>query len=108
MSISRTLALSGICHPVCPLATLGQTVGNRLYLRGTFRKFATDSDTFVVQLNQFEETMLVKIGAQRLKEALHSLNANLIVPIVLTSMQGKVESLIRQDQDCRARPGLFE
>ncbi|GBM96642.1 hypothetical protein AVEN_200507-1 [Araneus ventricosus] len=27
-------------------------------------------------------------------------------PIVLTSMQGKVESLMGQDWGCRARPGL--
>ncbi|GBO38090.1 hypothetical protein AVEN_36543-1, partial [Araneus ventricosus] len=35
--------------------------------------FGTDIDTFVVPLNQFQETILVKIGAQRAKEVLHSL-----------------------------------
>ncbi|GBM93889.1 hypothetical protein AVEN_171366-1 [Araneus ventricosus] len=44
--------------------------------------------------------ILVKIGFQRLKEVLHSLNASLMsmlgsdVPIVLTSMQEKGESLM--------------
>ncbi|GBN56179.1 hypothetical protein AVEN_82275-1 [Araneus ventricosus] len=53
------------------------------------------------------ESILVEIGAQRLKEVLHSINANLMrmfgseVPIVLTSMQERGESLMGQDWGCR-------
>ncbi|GBL82221.1 hypothetical protein AVEN_252408-1 [Araneus ventricosus] len=49
----------------------------------------------------------VKIGAQRLKEVLHSLNASLMsifdsdVLVVLTSIKEKGESLMRQDRGCR-------
>ncbi|GBM14072.1 hypothetical protein AVEN_209961-1 [Araneus ventricosus] len=76
----------------------------------TFNRYSfTDIDTFVVPRNQFQETILVKIGAHRLKEVLHSLNASVMSvfagddPIVLTSMQEKGESLIGQDRG--ARPG---
>ncbi|GBM86003.1 hypothetical protein AVEN_147105-1 [Araneus ventricosus] len=67
----------------------------------------TDIDSFVAPSNQFEETILVKLGAHRLKEVLHSLNTNLIsmfgrdVPIALSSMLEKGESVTR------ARSGLY-
>ncbi|GBN46626.1 hypothetical protein AVEN_222855-1 [Araneus ventricosus] len=72
-----------------------------------FYVFAIDTDAFVVPRNQFLETILVKIGDQRLTEVLHSLNAILMnmcgseAPTVLTLMQEKGESLIRQDRGCR-------
>ncbi|GBL91486.1 hypothetical protein AVEN_136959-1 [Araneus ventricosus] len=38
-----------------------------------FHISATDIDAFVVPWNQFQETILVKVGAQRAKEVLYSL-----------------------------------
>ncbi|GBM70905.1 hypothetical protein AVEN_238064-1 [Araneus ventricosus] len=51
-----------------------------------FHKFGPDTDTFIVPWSQFQETILVKIGAQSLKEVLHSLYT------ILMSMFGSPDS----------------
>ncbi|GBM82361.1 hypothetical protein AVEN_137905-1 [Araneus ventricosus] len=61
----------------------------------------------ICSMYQKLETILVKDGAQRLKQVLHSFNASLMsklgsdVPIVLTSTQEKGESRMGQDLGCR-------